>query len=68
MKQQFQSWICIQEKSENEFEKIRESNPSAHQQTTGLRKCDLCIFNGILLSRRKEWNVAICSNTDGPKG
>ena len=26
------------------------------------------IYNGILLSHRKEWNLAICDNTDGPSG
>ena len=25
------------------------------------------IFNGILLSHKKEWNNAICSNMDGPR-
>ena len=25
------------------------------------------IHNGILLSHKKEWNNAICSNTDGPR-
>ena len=25
------------------------------------------IYNGILLSRKKEWNNAICSNMDGPR-
>ena len=25
------------------------------------------IHNGILLSHKKEWNNAICSNIDGPK-
>ena len=33
--------------------------------------CDICmyiyIYNGILLSHKKEWNNAICSNMDGPK-
>ena len=24
--------------------------------------------NGILLSHKKEWNFAICDNTDGPRG
>ena len=24
------------------------------------------IYNGILLSNKKEWNNAICSNMDGP--
>ena len=24
-------------------------------------------YNGILLSHQKEWNNAICSNTDGPR-
>ena len=26
------------------------------------------IHNGILLSHKKEWNNAICSNMDGPRG
>ena len=25
------------------------------------------IYNGILLSNKKEWNNAICSNMDGPR-
>ena len=25
------------------------------------------ICNGILLSHKKEWNIAICNNMDGPK-
>ena len=25
------------------------------------------IHNGILVSHRKEWNNAICSNMDGPR-
>ena len=25
------------------------------------------VYNGILLSRKKEWNNAICSNMDGPR-
>ena len=25
------------------------------------------IHNGILLSHKKEWNIAICSNMDGPR-
>ena len=25
------------------------------------------IYNGILLSYKKEWNNAICSNMDGPR-
>ena len=25
------------------------------------------IYNGILLSHKKEWNIAICSNMDGPR-
>ena len=24
-------------------------------------------YNGILLSHKKEWNNAICSNMDGPR-
>ena len=26
-----------------------------------------CIYNGLLLSHKKEWNHAICSNIDGPR-
>ena len=26
------------------------------------------IYNGILLSHKKEWNNTICSNMDGPRG
>ena len=25
------------------------------------------IYNGLLLSHKKEWNNAICSNMDGPR-
>ena len=25
------------------------------------------IYNGVLLSHKKEWNNAICSNMDGPR-
>ena len=25
------------------------------------------IYNGILLSHKKEWNNAICNNVDGPR-
>ena len=25
------------------------------------------LYNGILLSHKKEWNFAICSNMDGPR-
>ena len=25
------------------------------------------IYNGILLSHKKEWNIAICSNMDRPR-
>ena len=27
-----------------------------------------CIYNGMLLSNEKEWNVAICSQMDGLEG
>ena len=26
------------------------------------------IHNGILLRHKKEWNIATCSNMDGPRG
>ena len=26
----------------------------------------VCIYNGILLTHKKEWNNAVCSNMDGP--
>ena len=25
------------------------------------------MYNGILISHKKEWNFAICSNMDGPR-
>ena len=28
----------------------------------------VCIHNEILLSHKKQWNPAICDNTDGPWG
>ena len=28
----------------------------------------VCIYSGILLSHKKEWNNAICSYMDGPRG
>ena len=28
----------------------------------------ICIYNGILLSHKKEYNLAICDNMDGPRG
>ena len=31
----------------------------------GLRKCGVYIYNGIVLSHKKEQNNAICSNIDG---
>ena len=35
----------------------------------GVAKEDVAhIYNGILLSHKKEWNNAICSNMDGPRG
>ena len=27
----------------------------------------VCIYSGILLSHKKEWNNANCSNMDGPR-
>ena len=34
----------------------------------GMDKEDVVhIYNGILLSHKKEWNNAICSNMDGPR-
>ena len=26
------------------------------------------IYNGLLLSHQKEWNLAICNNMDGTRG
>ena len=43
------------------------NNPSAHQQVTGLRRCGVYIYNGMLLSHKKEWNIAMCSNMDEPR-
>ena len=33
----------------------------------GMVKEDVHIYNGILLSHKKEWNNAICGNMDGPR-
>ena len=38
--------------------------PSANQQTIGLRKCGIYIMELVI---KKEWNVVICSNMDGPR-
>ena len=52
------------------------NNPSAHQETIGLRRCGMCVcvyththttHNGILHSHKIEWNIAICSNMDGAR-
>ena len=26
-----------------------------------------CMYNGILLNHKKEWNLASCDNIDGPR-
>ena len=31
-------------------------------------KEDVYIYSGVLLSHKKEWNLAICDNMDGPTG
>ena len=36
-------------------------------QMIGLRRCDVYIHNGILLSHKKEQHNAICSNMDGTR-
>ena len=33
-----------------------------------MNKEDVHIYNGILLSHKKEWNLAICDNMDGLGG
>ena len=34
----------------------------------GMDKEDMVhTHNGVLLSHKKEWNAAICSNMDGPR-
>ena len=34
----------------------------------GMNKEDVVhIYNGVLLSHKKEWNNAICNNMNGPK-
>ena len=44
------------------------SNLNVPQQMSGWRRCGACIFyNRILLSHKKEWSNAICSNTDWPR-
>ena len=47
------------------------NNSSAHLQKIGLWSCGRDTHthtqNGLLLSHKKEWNIAICSNMDGPR-
>ena len=31
------------------------------------RRCGIYTYNTLLLSRKEEWNIAICSNMDGPR-
>lgn len=31
-------------------------------------KDTVCIYNGLLLSHKKEWGLAICNNMDCPRG
>ena len=31
------------------------------------RRYGIYIYSGILLSQKKKWNIAICSNMDGPR-
>ena len=40
---------------------------SVHWQMHGLRSCDICIYNGILLSHKKEWNWVSTSEVDEPR-
>ena len=43
---------------------VEETEVSIHR---GMGKEDVvCIYNGIRLSHKKEWNNAICSNMNGP--
>ena len=39
------------------------SNLSVHQQTK--KENVVFKYNGMLLSHKKEWNIALCSNMDG---
>ena len=32
------------------------------------KKAMVHIYNGILLSHKKEWTLTICDNVDGPRG
>ena len=34
----------------------------------GMDKDVVYRYNGVLLSHKKEWNLAICDNMDGPAG
>ena len=42
-------------------------DPKDHQEMSGLRKCGVYIHNGILLSHKREWKNAICSNMDATR-
>ena len=46
---------------------IHGNNLNVHWQMNGQRRCDIYIYNGILLRHKKEWNNAICSNMDATR-
>ena len=43
-------------------------NINVHQQKNGKRGGGIFIYNGILLSQKKQGHFAICNNMDGSGG
>ena len=41
-------------------------NMDRHEKLLSYKKIEYDIYNEILLSHIKEWNIAICNNMDGP--
>ena len=80
MIQQLYSWVCIWEKK-NENSNLKRWNTSVFiaaqfDNSQGMESTQvsirmdkegvLYIYNGVVLSHKKEWNSAICSNVDEP--
>ena len=42
-------------------------NMDRHEKLLSYKKIEYDIYNEILLSHIKEWNIAICNNMDGPR-
>ena len=55
----------------NSFRTVSSQTPLLFIRQMDLKKdvfdTYICIYNELLLSHKKEWNIAICSNMEGPK-